>query len=170
MFEFGFTGVESLLDQQKQNLEQQRSPLVEWFYLRELNQRLVHGMPPAEAVSLLESAPATRQSAVLTEKLAEMYLQTGNLEASVKALQQVLRLNPTPQQRVRVTLALGVRLMTMNRNQEAYELYRQFLRQSPDFPEPIIIYRHLRDLAQKLGLRAEAEEYDRQISLLTPAS
>ncbi len=159
----------SMIELQKQNLERHQSGLMEWVYLEELNRHLVHGMPPTEAVNLLEGAPMTRQSAVLTEKLAELYFQTGRADASVKALQQVLRLNPTPQQRVRVTLTLGAGLMTMNRNQEAYEVYRQFLKQSPDFPEPIIIYRHLRDLAQKLGLQAEAEEYERQISLLTPA-
>lgn len=159
----------SQLDKEQQNLEQRHSRLVEWFYLEELNRHLVHGMPLADAISSLEGGPMTRQSAVLTEKLAELYFQTGRADASIKALQQVLKLNPTPQQRVRVTLALGVRLMAMNRDREAYEVYRQFLTQSPDFPEPILIYRHLRDLAAKLGLRAEAEEYERQINSLTPA-
>jgi uncharacterized protein (TIGR03790 family) len=160
----------SQLAEQRQNLERDHSKLMEWIYLQELNEHLLHGLPAAEAVNTLEDAPMTRQSAVLTEKLAELYLRTGRMDLSVRALQQVLKLNPTPQQRVRVMLALGVRLMALNRDQEAYDVYRQFLRQSPDFPEPIIIYRHLRDLAVKLGRRTEAEEYEHQISLLTPAS
>jgi uncharacterized protein (TIGR03790 family) len=158
------------LEEQRQNLERRHSRLVEWLFLDELNRHLVHGMPAGDAISALEDSPMTRQSAVLTEKLAELYFQTGRVDASIRALQQVLKLNPTPEQRVRVTLALGVRLMGMHRDQEAYDVYRQFLKQSPDFPEPVIIYRHLRDLAEKLGHKAEAEDYEREISLLTPPS
>jgi uncharacterized protein (TIGR03790 family) len=155
--------------QQQQNLEKRHSKLLEWAQLRDVNQRLVQGAPPAEAIVWLEKAPLTHQSAVLTEKLAELYLQAGRSEDSVKALQQVLKLSPTPQQRVRVTLTLGVQLMEAGRNQEAYELYRQFLKLSPDYPDRLSIYRHLRDLAGKLGRREEADDFEREIGRLVPA-
>jgi tetratricopeptide (TPR) repeat protein len=107
---------------------------------------------------------------VLTEKLAELYSQAGKAEDSVKSLQQVLKLGPTPQQRVRVTLTLGVRLMALGRNQEAYDLYRQFLKLSPDYPDQLNIYRHLRDLAGKFGHRAEVDDFEREINRLAPAA
>jgi uncharacterized protein (TIGR03790 family) len=160
----------SQLQQQQQNLERSQSKLLEWLQLRAVNYRLVHGAPPVEAIAYLENAPITHESAVLTEKLAELYSQAGRAEDSVKALQQVLKLGPTPQQRIRVTLVLGARLVALGRNQEAYDLYRQFLGQSPDYPDQINIYRHLRELALKLGHPAEAEDFEQQISRLTPPS
>ena len=155
---------------QQQNLEKHHSKLLEWAQLRDVNQRLVQGAPPAEAIAWLEKAPLTHQSAVLTEKLAELYSQSGRAEDSVKALQQALKLSPTPQQRVRMTLTLGVRLMALGRNQEAYDLYRQFLKQSPDYPDQLNIYRHLRDLANKLGHPGEADNFEREIGRFAPAA
>jgi tetratricopeptide (TPR) repeat protein len=154
---------------QEQYLEKHHSKLLEWAQLRDVNLRLVQGAPPAEAIAWLEKTPMTHQSAVLTEKLAELYSEAGKPEDSVKALQQVLKLGPTPQQRVRVTLTLGVQLMALGRNQEAYELYRQFLKLSPDYPDQLNIDRHLRDLAGKLGHREEADGFEREISRLVPA-
>ena len=157
------------VQQQLQNLEKHRSKLLEWAQLQDVNQRLVRGAPLAEAITYLEKTPMTHQSAVLTEKLAELYSQAGKAEDSVKALQQVFKLNPTPQQRVRVTLTLGVRLVALGRNQEAYDLYRQFLKQSPDYPDQLNIYRHLRSLAGKLGHGAEVDDFEREINRLAPA-
>jgi uncharacterized protein (TIGR03790 family) len=158
------------VEQEQQNLEKRHSKLLEWAQLRDVNQRLVQGAPPAEAIAYLEKTPMTHQSAVLTEKLAELYSQAGKAEDSVKSLQQVLKLGPTPQQRVRVTLTLGVRLMALGRNQEAYDLYRQFLKLSPDYPDQLNIYRHLRDLAGKFGHRAEVDDFEREINRLAPAA
>ena len=157
------------VQQQQQYLNQRHSKLLEWSQLRVLNYRLVRGAPVADAISYLESAPITRQSAVLTEKLADLYAQAGRAAECANALQQVLKLNPSPQQRVRVTLTLGVRLTALGRTQQAYDLFRQFLKQSQDYPDQLNVYRHLRDLATKLGRRREAEEYEGQISLLAPS-
>jgi len=85
---------------------------------------------------------------------------------SVTALQNALKLNPTPQQRIRLTLALANRLIALQRTQEAYELYRQFLKNTPDYPDPLFIYRRLANLAQKLGKQDDAEKYERQVSRL----
>jgi uncharacterized protein (TIGR03790 family) len=160
----------SQLQQQERNLEQRHSQLLEWLQLRAVNYRLVHGAPPVEAITYLESAPITDKSAVLMEKLAELYSQTGRAGDSVKALQEVLKLGPTAQQRVRVSLTLGVRLVALGRDQEAYDLYRQLLGLSPDYPDLLNIYRHLRELAIKLGHPAEADDFEQQISRLTPPS
>lgn len=155
--------------QLQQNLEKRHSKLLEWAQLRDVNLRLVQGASAAEAIAGLEKAPMTHQSAVLMEKLAELYAQAGRAEDSVRAMQQVLKLGPTPQQRVRVTLTLGVRLTELGRNQEAYDLYRQFLKLSPDYPDHLNLYRHLRDLAGKLGRRDEAAGFEREIGRLAPS-
>jgi uncharacterized protein (TIGR03790 family) len=158
------------LQQQEQYLEQHHSKLVEWLYLRSVNIRLQQGATAGEVIKFLEGLPITGQSAVLTEKLADLYIQTGREDASLKALEQALKLKPTPEQRVRLMLTLGGRLMASGRNREAYGVYRQFLDQSPDYPDLINIYRHLRDLAVKLGHRGEAEDFEREINRLMPSS
>ena len=49
------------------------NPLIEWSYLRIVNLDLVHGAPVAQLATFLETIPATTNSAVLTEKLADFY-------------------------------------------------------------------------------------------------
>ncbi len=161
---FGRPFVERQLD-----LWQHQSKLREWACLRAANQRLVQGAPLPEVIADLEALPLSRQSAVLTEKLAELYSQAGRTNDAVNSLQQALKLGPSPQQRVRITLTLAARLAAAGRNQEAYDLYRQFLKQTPDYPDQLYIYRHLQGLAVKLGRHADAEDFEREITRLAPA-
>ncbi len=158
------------LQQQQQNLEQRHSKLLEWLYLRVVNYRLVHGATIAQTIISLEAVPILHQSAVLTERLAELYSQEGKKEECVNALQQALKLDPTPQQRIRLILVLGSRLSDLGRTLEAYQTYQAFLVLAPDYPDKLYVYRHLRDLAVKLGRTAEAEEFERQIARLAPPS
>jgi len=71
-------------------------------------------------------------------------------------LQQTLKLDPTPQQRVRVMLALAGRLTDLGQDKDAYEVYQQFLKDCPDYPDQVSIYKLLTQAAQKLGLNEEA--------------
>ena len=155
--------------QQEKFLEQRHSRLIEWAYLRAANQQLVRGAAPSEVLASLENLAITRQSAVLTEKLAELDSLAGRTNEAVDALQQALKLNPSPQQRVRLMLTLAVRLAAAGRYQEASNLYRRFLKQTPDFPDQILIYRHLRDLAFRMGHEADAGNFEREVSRLGPA-
>jgi len=153
--------------QQHDELARRRSPLIEWSWLRLLDFKLAHAAPVPEAVATLENLSTTRESSVLTEKLADLYSIEDNPSNSVTALQNALNLNPTPQQRIRLTLALANRLIALQRTQEAYELYQQFLKNTPDYPDPLFIYRRLANLAQKLGKQDDAEKYERQVSRLS---
>jgi uncharacterized protein (TIGR03790 family) len=53
------------------------NPLIEWSYLRVVDLGLVHGAPVAKLAGFLETIPATTNSAVLTEILADFYQQLG---------------------------------------------------------------------------------------------
>lgn len=148
-------------------LQQQHSKLIEWSFLRLLNFKLANGMTVNEAVSILESLPETRQSAVLEEKLADLYSAQGKPASSADALQTVLKLDPTPQQQIRIMLELAERLPPLKREQDAYTVYRQFLKDFPDYPDLLIVYKHLFDLAHHLGKTADAEGYQHEIDWLT---
>ncbi|MDB6018935.1 MAG: hypothetical protein JWR19_3424 [Pedosphaera sp.] len=154
--------------EQLEAMEKQHSKLLDWYYLRIVNLRLANHLPVAEAVNALESLELTRQSAVLMEKLAELYSAQGKPSASVFALQQVLKLEATPQQRIRVMLTLVPQLIALQREPEAYSLYGQFVDEFPDYPDKPPIYRQLIALAQKLGKKEDAAKYEHE--LIHPAA
>ncbi len=135
----------------KKVLEDTHSKLLEWFYVRTINTDLLRGAPLDKVVAALEHLDLLKSSAVLEEKLAELYLQQGKPSSSVYALQKTLELNPTPQQRVRVMLALALQLMSLQRDEEAYAVYQQFLKDVPDYADMAWIYKSLMELAQKLN-------------------
>jgi len=148
-------------------LEQRHSKLIEWSYLRLLNCRLLAGTPRPEIITNLANFPFTHQSSVLMEKLADMYSLEGNTSASVSALHGALKLDPTPQQQVRIMLMLADRLLALQRDGDAYQVYRQFLDKFQDYPDELHIFRRLLELARKLGKKEDAENYEHQINRLT---
>lgn len=142
-----------------QDLERRRSPLIEWPYLRLADINLANGAPPANVVAFLENAEPTRRSAVLMEKLGELYAALGKPSSAVYACEQALKLSPSPQQRVRLSLTLAERLTTLDRLAEACAVYENFLKSSADYPDKPAIYRRLVALAEKLSKTAEAAKY-----------
>ncbi len=153
--------------QQHDELARRHSPLIEWSWLRLLDFELAHGASIPQVIGVLENIPATRQSPVLMEKLADLYSIEDNPSNSVTTLECALNLNPTPQQRIRLTLTLANRLFALQRMQEAYDVYQQFLKNTPDYPDPLFIYRRLADIAQKLGKTFDAQKYEHLVSRLS---
>lgn len=151
------------------DLERRHSKLIEWSYLRTINSYLLRGMPLEQAAAEVESAPESRDSAVLQEKLADLCNAQGKPSSCIHALQAVLKLDPSPQQRVRVMLELAERLQPEGRDSEAYETYQQFLKLCPDYPDKPDIYRKLVNLARKLGKNGDADNYERLLNDQNPA-
>ena len=87
-------------DQLYKELAARNSKLVEWSFLRLVNINLVAGKPLAELVALLEQLEETKRSAVLTEKLADLYTAQGKPSSVVSTYRQALQLDPSPQQRI----------------------------------------------------------------------
>jgi tetratricopeptide (TPR) repeat protein len=114
--------------------------------------------------TLLEQIPTTKTSAVLTEKLGDLYAAQGKPSSAVYASAQALKLDPSPQQRIRLRLTLGERLQSIDRDAEAYENYEELLKESPGYPDKLAIYKKLLPLAQKLNRKKDAERYEGLIS------
>ncbi|MGO8674500.1 MAG: TIGR03790 family protein [Limisphaerales bacterium] len=161
------------LDQLFMELETHESPWREWAYLRLLDLNLANGKPLSAGVTYLEQLDLTQHSAILTEKLADLYSALGRPLSAVHEYQHALTLGPSPQQRLRLRLVLGEKLAAMNReelataDQDAYEDYQKLLQEAPDYPDKQAIYRRLLPLAQKLNKTAEAEQYE---AALRPAT
>ena len=144
------------------------SKLIEWSWLRLANLNLVTGKPVAEVVALLEQVTTAQPSAVLSEKLADLYAAQGKPSSALQTYAHALGLDPSPQQRIRLLLTLAERLPALDRQQEAYEDYQKLLQEFPDYPDKLAIYRKLLPLAQKLDKKADAERFEADIIRLSP--
>ncbi len=139
-------------------LARTHNPLIEWSYLSIVNLGLVHSAPVAKLTAFLETIPATANSAVLTEKLADLYEMQGKPSSAIATYQRALTLNPSPEQRIRIRLALGEKLLAQNREADAIEKYKQLLMESPDYPGKASVEARLAALEQKLaGTNAPAK-------------
>ncbi len=146
-----------------QDLEHRHSPLLGWSYLQAVNFNLARGVPVGQMVNLLEQIPTTKQSAVLSEKLGDLYALQGKPSSAVFTYEQALKLDPSPQQRVRLRLTLGQRFAELDRTEDEYQNYQKFMEESPGYYGKPAIYQKLLALAQKLGKKDDVAKYERLI-------
>jgi len=107
-----------------EELANRRSELVEWFAFASREPQSCPRSNLAEAIAYLEGVATTKESAVLKEKLADLYAAQGKPSSAVLTYQQSLNLDPSPQQRIRLRLMLGEKLAALNRNEEAMRIIR----------------------------------------------
>jgi tetratricopeptide (TPR) repeat protein len=150
-----------------EQLELRHSKLLEWSFLNLANVNLAKGAPLGVIANFIESLSLTKTSAVLTEKLADLYAGQGKPSSAVEAYQAALKLDPSPQQRVRLQLTLAEKLFALQRNAEASDVLQQLLQENSDYPDKLAIYRKLSSLAQQLGRADETSKYKELISRLT---
>ena len=127
------------------------NPLIEWSYLRIVDLGLAHGARVAQLAAFLETIPATTNSAVLTEKLADLFEMQGKPSSAIEMYQLALTRNPSPEQRLRIRLTLGEKLLAQHREADAIENYKQLLKESPDYPGKPSVEAKLAALEQKLA-------------------
>ncbi len=149
-------------------LERSRNKLVEWSHLRIVNLNLIKGTPVAQAIAYLEQSSVSGGSAVLQEKLGDLFAAQGKLTAAAKAHEKTLELSPTPQQEMRVRLMLAREFTTLGREPEAVAVYQTFVKSFPDHPDLLAVYQKLLPLAEKLQMKDEAERCRREIKRLAP--
>jgi len=85
-----------------EDLVARKSKLVEWSHLRVVDLNLMRGTPPAEVVKYFEMQPETKTSAVLTEKLGDLYFFLGQPAAANQAYKDALKLEVTPLEKARL--------------------------------------------------------------------
>ena len=93
-------------------------------------------------------------------ELGDLYGAQGKPSSAVHAYAQALKLDPSPQQRLRLLLTLGEKLPPLNREPEAYEYYQRVAQEFPDYPDKGAIYRHLLTLAKSLNQKGDVEKYE----------
>ncbi len=143
------------------------SPLIEWSHLRIVDLSLVHGVSPGKLIQYLQEVDVTGHSAVLTEKLGDLYQMEGQSDPAIKSWQQALKLNPSPLQAVRLTLVLGDNLAASGKEEQALALYDAFLKGTPAYPDALALYQKMEPLAKKLHKKTKARHYAEEITRLT---
>ena len=130
-------------------LERNHNPLIEWSLNRLMNLDLARGVRAPQLSAFLEDSPVTAHSAVLSEKLAQLYDLQGKPAADMDKLLQALKLNPSPHQRIRLHQALTEKLLAADRESEAAQNWRLLIADSPDYPDLPAIREKLKQLEQK---------------------
>ena len=148
-------------------LERNHSPLIEWSYLDLVNVNLIKGTPAGTMANFLESLDLTKNSAVLAEKLADLYAAQGKPSSAAATYEAALKLNPSPQQKIRLQLTLADKLAGLKREAEASDILGKLLQENPDYPDKLGLYRKLFSLAQKLDRKDEMAKYSELISRMT---
>ena len=139
------------LPQRHAELAREKNPLIEWSFNRLVNLDLAHGIRAPQLATFLEGVPETKNSAVLTEKLAELYDAQGKPSSAIGAWQRALTLNPSPQQRIRLHRLLADKLIAAGRDADAAENFRQFIAEAPDYPDIFATRERLNILERKLA-------------------
>jgi uncharacterized protein (TIGR03790 family) len=155
-------------DMLHRELAVRHSDLIDWSYLRLVNLNLAMHKSLNDVVVLLEGIDSTRKSAVLTEKLGDLYTAQGKPSSALHAYSEALKLNPTPQQKLRLLLTLGEKYAAAGQDADAFAAYQQLVNDYPAYPAQLAIYQKLLPLAQKLGKTTEAGKYQAEITRLTP--
>lgn len=137
-------------------LTRSHSKLLEWSDLQVVNLGIAHGAPLAQAANYLENISTTTNSAVLTEKLADLYDELGKPSSAIATYEKALKLRPSPEQRIRIRLTLGDKLLAANREADAIDDYKKLLEESPDYPGKHSIEEKLAKLENKNAAAANA--------------
>ncbi len=134
-------------------LTRTQNPLLEWSFDRLVCLDLAHGLRAPPLLAFLANLPITEHSAVLNEKLANLYEAAGKPSSAIAAWQTALQLKPSPQQRIRLRLTLGEKLAAQGRVAEAMANYRALIAEAPDYPGREDLDDRLKALEPKLGLK-----------------
>ena len=139
--------------------------------MRVVNANLAMGSSTLdELISYLEEPSIvviTRQSAVLTEKLADLHWAKKKLSDALDYYEAALKRFPSPKQKQRLLLLLAHRRTLYGSGDEAIKHYRDLLKEFPDYPDKLTIYQKMLPLARKSGDKAEVERVQAEIKKLT---
>ncbi|HYG23304.1 MAG TPA: TIGR03790 family protein [Verrucomicrobiae bacterium] len=153
-----------------EELAASKSKWLEWSFLRLVNLNLARNQPLPQMMYFLEQVPLTKESPVLTEKLADMYSVGGKPSSAAEMWDRALKLNPSPEQRLRIRLALADKLTELERFQDAVDALSPIREENRDYPGMIDVYRKLAQLANRLGKKEAAASYEQLVKDLTPAA
>jgi len=94
--------------QQHEALLARKSDLAAWSFVRIADVEAELGLPLTNTIQYLAEQPLAERSAVLSEKLGDLYLKNDDGLDAFYAYKRALKLKPTPQQRRRLEKVIEV--------------------------------------------------------------
>jgi len=146
-----------------------QSPLLEWSHLLVLNRNASIGASPAELIRYIESDPTYRHSAVLTEKLGDLYWAKGTMGDAVDTYESALKRSPSPQHRLHLLLKCAEKRTVYGPDAKAYAHYETVLKENPRYPDALKVYKSMLVLARRMNNSSEQSRCEREIKRLAPA-
>lgn len=135
----------------------QNNPLIEWSHLKIINLNLIGGTDPTMMITYLAQTPNTPTSAVLQEKLGDLWAKVKKPEDALKAYAKALELKPTKKQQLRLLLAEADILAETDKASDAVDTLLKVERLYPNYPDLPALYQKMLPLAQKAN-RTEVVE------------
>jgi tetratricopeptide (TPR) repeat protein len=142
-------------------LEASKSKDLEWSILMWIDFRLAQGAPLEEIERFYQHSPECKNSAVLQEKLGDLYQSRGKLFDASEPYANALKLPMNPLQKLRVTLSAASVFTAAGKDDQAYALLKEVLQQYPNYPDKKSIYERLERMARDLQKDGEAAEFGR---------
>ncbi|MBI4662676.1 MAG: TIGR03790 family protein [Verrucomicrobia bacterium] len=152
---------------QHEELLLNESGALEWWHLKVVNMNLAADQPAGDLIEYLEHTPQLPLSAVLLEKLGDLYFSRAKFLEAITAYRKAASRASSPQQKVRLALELGRTLELSGAAGEAYAVYQGFVKDFSEYPDLVNVYRKLVNLADHLKRPEEKEQYQREIERLS---
>lgn len=149
-----------------ERLAKRHDPLIEWSHLRVVDLNEVIGSRKTELVKYLEDIPDTNESAVLSEKLGDLYAEIGKPNSAVLMYRRALNLATHTPQRARILLSLADKLLADGKQQEAWDTLESYGSEFPEYKHRIEVYRQMLDAADKLKKQGDVQKIQEQIKAL----
>lgn len=151
-----------------QGLDKKPRQIAEWIHMMVLVRNEAIKSAPRELTGYIEAQPIRRQSAVLTEKQADLYAAAGSHGDAADLTEVALRREPSPQQRIRLLLRAAERRTFYGPDRKAVEHYETLLKENPDYPDALKVYQALLKLAQRMNNAELTERCNAEIKRLSP--
>jgi hypothetical protein len=111
-----------------------RSDDLEWSHLRVVNLNIMKGTAATNMINYLAAVKGVRDSAVLLEKIGDLYNDTRQDTNAARAWAMALQQKQSSQQHKRLLLKTADRFVEIGRKDEARKLYELFLQKFPTHP------------------------------------
>ena len=144
-----------------EELMARNDPNLEWSILMWVNFMQAQNAPLDEIEKFYRETIPAQKSALLQEKLGDVYKSKGKLIDALDPYAKALEGDMSPLRRLRLVLKIGPLFSSMGRAEKAYELYQGILRDYPEYPDKNDLYEKLAGIATRLKKQDEAAEYHR---------
>ncbi len=118
-----------------QDLEKRQRAEAEWSLHRVANLNVARGTNATQMIKFLSSMRQTPKSAVLLEKLGDLYAGTGANTNAARMWGQALQSRQSRQQHKRLVLKTADKLSEIGMTKDAKKLYELFLTKFPNYPQ-----------------------------------